>query len=96
MKFMTVREFRGNTGSVRASLEREEEVVLTAGGQPYALVSLVHPESFDRELSAIRRARAQVALDVAQASAKTAGTDRMTMPEIDAVIKDVRRVRVVH
>ena len=91
MRFMTVREFRLNTGGARRSLEKEEDVVLTANGRPFAVVSRVHPESFDKELLAIQRARARVALERLRDSARADGSDRMTMDEIDAVVRDVRR-----
>ncbi|OQA27037.1 MAG: hypothetical protein BWY59_01186 [Verrucomicrobia bacterium ADurb.Bin345] len=91
MKFMTVREFRSKTGMVRESLAREEEVVLTSGGKPYAIVSRIRSESFDSELQAIRRARASSAVEHLRDAAGTAGTDRLSMEEINRVIGEVRR-----
>jgi hypothetical protein len=91
MKFMTVREFRLNTGMARRSIEKDDDVVLTANGRPFALVSRVHPESFDREIQAIRRARARVAVERLREDARADGTDAMTMDEIDAVVRDSRR-----
>ena len=61
MKFMSVREFRLNTGKVRRGMGQDDEVVLTANGKPLAIVACIRPESFDKELDAIRRARARVA-----------------------------------
>jgi len=91
MKFMSVREFRLNTGKVRRSMEQDDEVVLTANGQPFAIVSRIHAETFDRELDAIRRARAKVALDRVRDSAVKAGTSGMTPIELESVIRNVRR-----
>jgi len=93
MKFMSVREFRVNTGQVRRDLAQDEEVVLTANGQPFAIVSAVRPEAFDKELEAIRRARAKVALERAREGAERGGTADMSMPEVDKIIADVRRAR---
>ncbi len=93
MKFMTTREFRVNTGRLRNDLDRDEEVVLTANGRPFAIVSAVRPDSFDKELRAIRGARARVALEQVRASAKRSGTAGMPMVEIDAIISDTRRSR---
>ena len=91
MKFLSVREFRVNTGQMRRDLDRDEEVVLTANGRPFAIVSAVRPEVFDKELRAIRGARAKVALERVRASALRAGTANMSMSEINAIIADVRR-----
>jgi hypothetical protein len=91
MKFMTVREFRLNTGKVRRSLEQDDDVVLTANGKPYALVAHVHPEDFDRELLEFRRARARLAVERLRGDARSNGTDRMSAEAIDAVVRDHRR-----
>ena len=93
MQFMSVREFRVNTGLMRRGLDRDEEVVLTANGRPFAIVSAVCPEAFDKELRAIRGARAKVALERARESAARAGTASMPMAEIDAVIAGARRAK---
>ena len=91
MRFMSVREFRLNTGGARRSLEKDEDLVLTANGRPFAVVSRVHPESLDKELLAIQRARARVAVERLRDNARADGTDRLTMDKIDAVVSHVRR-----
>ena len=93
MNFMSVREFRVNTGRMRRELDRDEEIVLTANGKPFAIVSTVHPEVFDKELRAIRSARARVALDRVRESAVRSGTADMSMSEIKKIVSDVRRGR---
>lgn len=93
MKFMSAREFRMNTGTMRRDLSRDEEVVLTANGRPFAIVSAVRPESFEKELRAIRGARAKMALERARASAASAGTADMPMAEIDAIVRGIRRAK---
>jgi len=91
MKFMTVREFRGKTGMVRESLKQDEEIILTKSGKPFALVSMIHPELLDKELLAVRRARAKVGLERIQSDSARAGTSKMTIAEIDNIIRDSRR-----
>jgi antitoxin (DNA-binding transcriptional repressor) of toxin-antitoxin stability system len=78
---------------MRRDLNRDEEVVLTANGRPFAIVSAVRPESFDLELRAIRGARAKVALERVRASAVLAGTADLPMTEIDAIIADTRHAK---
>ena len=91
MKFMSVREFRVNTGKVRRGMKQDDEVVLTANGRPFAIVTSIRPDSFDTELDAIRRARAKVALDRIRASAAEAGTAKMAPAELESMIRSVRR-----
>lgn len=93
MKFMSAREFRVNTGAMRRDLDRDEEVVLTANGRPFAIVSAVRPEWFDKELRAIRGARAKVALERAREGAARFGTAEMPMAEIDTIVGDTRRAK---
>ena len=93
MRFMSVREFRMDTGRMRRDLERDDEVVLTANGRPFAIVSAVRPEVFDKELQAIRGARAKVALERVRESAARAGTLNMPPSDINAIIADVRRAK---
>jgi antitoxin (DNA-binding transcriptional repressor) of toxin-antitoxin stability system len=93
MKFMSAREFRVNVGAMRRDLDRDEEVVLTANGRPFAVVSAVRPESLDVELRAIRGARARVALDRVRESAARSGTAGMPMAKIDAIVADTRRAK---
>jgi antitoxin (DNA-binding transcriptional repressor) of toxin-antitoxin stability system len=91
MKFMSIRDFRSRP--IRKNISAEQEIVLTANGQPVALVSAVEPDTLEDELMALRRARARIALDRIRAHAKEMGTDRMTMEEIDAEIAAARRER---
>lgn len=93
MKFMSAREFRLNTGMMRSSLNRDEEVVLTANGRPFAIVSAIRPDFFDKELRAIRAARAKVALERVRDSAARSGVPAMSMDDIDAIVADTRRAR---
>ena len=94
MNFMSVREFRVNTGRMRKNLDRNEEVILTANGKPFAIVSAVKSELFDKELRAIRSARAKVALEQIRDSAVCSGSADMSMSEIDEVIAEARSEKV--
>jgi hypothetical protein len=94
MKFMSVREFRLNTGQARKGLQVDGELVLTTNGRPFAIVSAVQPETFDRELLALRRSRARVAIDRLREHARADGTDQLSLETIHAVVRDVRRKKV--
>ncbi|HRR82695.1 MAG TPA: prevent-host-death protein [Planctomycetota bacterium] len=91
MKFMSIRDFRSRP--IRKDIASEREIVLTANGQPVALVSAVAGDELEDELMALRRARARIALDRIRARAKDLGLDKLTMEEIDAEIAASRRER---
>ena len=91
MKFVTVREFRSQTSEIRKELRREGDIVLTASGRPFAILSSVGPDNVEEQLLALRRARARIALDRIRAKAKTDGVDKMSPEDIAALVSEVRR-----
>ena len=96
MKFVTVRELRSKTASLRKDLDQDREIVLTANGRPFAVVSRIEPDSLEEELQAIRRARAKVAVERLRAQAQAKGLNRLTMDDIDAIVAETRRQRRVN
>ena len=95
MKFVTVRELRSKTAALRKDLEEEREIVLTANGRPFAVMSRVEPDFLEQELQAIRRARAAAAVARIRAAAKIKGLNRLTLADIDRLIDETRRQRRV-
>ena len=95
MKFVSVREFRSNTATVRQELETEREIVLTSNGKPFAMLTPVEPDTVEDEASAIRQARARLAIDRIRDHARKTGLDKLTMREVDDLIANVRRERRV-
>ena len=93
MKFVTVRQFRSNTAKVCKELETEREIVLTSNGKPFAMLTPVDPDAVEEEASAIRQARARLAIDRIRDHAQRTGLDKMTAHDIDALIAKVRRER---
>ncbi len=93
MKFVTIREFRNNTAAIRRELQTEREIILTANGRPFAMMTRVSPDTVEEEVVALRRARARILFDQVAAQAKAAGMDKWTMKEIDALIAKARAER---
>jgi len=93
MKFVTIRDLRGSTARLRRDLQEDREIVLTANGRPFALMTPIGPDNVEEEVLAIRRARAQSALSRIRAKAKADGLDRTGMAKIDAIIARARRER---
>ena len=93
MKFITIRDLRSNTARIRKDLETEGEVVLTANGRPFAVMTRVKADKLEEEIVAIRRARAGSAISRIRQKAKSEGLDRLTMEQIEAIISETRRER---
>lgn len=92
MKFVTSRELRMQPGKVRKELSRGE-IVVTSRGQPIALITKVTPETLERELAHLRRARALAALEEIQREAARTGRDRLGDEEIETEIRAARKAR---
>jgi len=93
MRFVSVKEFRSRSGRSWAELGREREVVITSNGRPIAILSAVTEDNLEESLTAIRRARAMTAVAAMQQASVEAGTDRMTLDDINAVIAAERKAR---
>ncbi len=93
MKFLSVRDLRGNSARVWRELPNEKEMVVTSNGRPVALLTAVDQNTVEQSLTAWRRVRAaQAIFDIQRESARK-GTDQLTMTDIDAEIARVRQGR---
>ncbi len=93
MKFVSVRDLRGKSAEVWKNLPGEGEMVITSNGRPIAILSAVNESNLEESLSAFRQARAIEAVASLQRRSVEQGTDRISMDEINAEIKAVRRKR---
>jgi antitoxin (DNA-binding transcriptional repressor) of toxin-antitoxin stability system len=91
MKFISVRDLRGKSAEVWKELPAEREVVVTSNGRPIAILSAVSESNLEESLSAIRQARAAEAVMSLQRRSVEKGTDSITMEDIDAEIRAVRK-----
>jgi antitoxin (DNA-binding transcriptional repressor) of toxin-antitoxin stability system len=93
MKFVTVRDLRGRPSHVWTKLAQERDLILTSNGKPIAILSAVSEETLEESLRAVRRARAMAAVKTMQSQSIAAGTDTLTLDEIQAEITGARKAR---
>ena len=93
MRFLSVRDLRTASRRVWSKLAEEKEMVLTSNGRPIAILAAVDETRVEETLSALRRARAMLAVDELQRRSAERGADRLTDGEIAAEIEAVRRLR---
>jgi antitoxin (DNA-binding transcriptional repressor) of toxin-antitoxin stability system len=91
MKFISVRDLRGKSAEVWKELPREREMIITSNGRPIAIIAAISDSNLEESLSAFRQARAVQAVASLQRRSVEMGNDKITMDEIDAEIKAVRR-----
>ena len=93
MRFVSVRELRGQSAAVWKTLAKEKDLIVTSNGKPIALLSATSDENLEESLSTLRRARAQTAATAMQQASVRAGTDRLSPQDINAEIDAARRQR---
>ncbi len=93
MRFVSVRELRGQSAAVWKTLAREKDLIVTSNGKPIALLSAMSGETLEESLSALRRARSQAAATAMQQASVRMGADRLSLQDINAEIDATRRQR---
>jgi len=93
MKFITVRDFRTSPAAIWKRLPKEQEMVITNNGKPIALLTPLSDETLEDTVSAVRRAKAINAVKKMQEISVSLGNDKMTLDEINAIIKKTRDMR---
>lgn len=93
MKFLSVRELRGNSAQVWKNLAKEQEMIVTNNGRPIAILSATVGSNLEENLNAIRRARAVSAVAKLQCQSIERGLDKISPTDIQAEIKEIRRNR---
>lgn len=91
MKFVSVRDLRGKSAQLWKELPEEREMVITSNGRPIAILAAISESNLEESLAAFRQARAVRAVASLQRRSVEQGTDRISMDEINAEIKAVRR-----
>lgn len=94
MKFLSVRELRGNAARIWKKLPAEREMVVTNNGRPVAILATVSESNVEESLAAIRSARAISAVAQLQRQSVERGLDKLRQGEIEGEITEVRRNRV--
>ena len=93
MKFLRVRDLRGQSAKIWKELPEEREMVITSNGRPIAILAAINEANLEESLSAFRTVRAVEAVAALQRRSVEQGTDRISPDEIDAEIKAVRSKR---
>jgi antitoxin (DNA-binding transcriptional repressor) of toxin-antitoxin stability system len=92
MKFVSSRDVRNNPAQLREAVG-SEDVVLTAGGKPFAIAVGVDEDEVEETLELLRRVRALRAMSRMQTDAEERRLGEMSTDEIDAEIRAARKAR---
>jgi len=93
MRFLSVRDLRGKSAQIWKDLPSEREMVITSNGRPIAILAAISEATLEESIAAFRQARSLEAVASLQRRSVEQGTDKITMDEIEAEIKAVRKKR---
>ncbi|MFH1092805.1 MAG: type II toxin-antitoxin system Phd/YefM family antitoxin [Candidatus Omnitrophota bacterium] len=93
MQFITIRDFRNKSAKIQRDLSQEKEMVLTSNGKPIAILTATSAAKIEESLAMLRQVRATRAVDLMQRRSVEAGTDRMSLEEINKEIAVMRKNR---
>jgi antitoxin (DNA-binding transcriptional repressor) of toxin-antitoxin stability system len=93
MKFVTIRDLRSKSAQIRRNLPKEKEMILTANGNPIAILTAVSEDNMEDVLNAFRRVRAVTAVSSIQKRSCDLGKSHISFEEINEEIHAVRKMR---
>ena len=93
MKFVSVRDLRSKSAQLWKELPEEREMVITVNGRPIAILAAISESNLEESLAAFRQARAVEAVTSLQRRSIAQGTDSISLDQINAEIKAVRKKR---
>jgi len=91
MKFVTVKDLRTSPVGILKKLPTEREMIITNNGKSVALLIPVNDEMMEETVSTVRRAKAVNGMKKMQKISATLGNDKMSLDDINAVVKDIRK-----
>jgi antitoxin (DNA-binding transcriptional repressor) of toxin-antitoxin stability system len=95
MKFVSVKDFKTTSSNIWKKLSVEREMIVTNNGKPIALLTPLSDETLEDTVSAVRRAKAINAVKKMQEISVSLGNDKMTLEEINTIISDVRKDKIL-
>lgn len=93
MEFVPYRLLRNQPGDLRKRLEEKGELVVTVDGEPLAVMLKIPEGSLEDLVLLVSQVKAQLALSAIRKNARQRGLNKMSMKEIDALIRETRAQR---
>jgi hypothetical protein len=93
MQFVPYRDLRNAPSALRKKLTSEGELVVTVDNKPFAVMISLGDENVQDILLMVSRLRAQMAMRSIRSQARKDGLDKMTLKEVNALIKKTRAER---
>jgi hypothetical protein len=93
MQFVPYRDLRNEPSALRKKLASEGELIVTVDNKPFAVMIHLGDENVQDILLMVSRLRAQMAARSIRSQARRDGQDKMTLKDINELIKRARTER---
>ena len=93
MQFVPYRDLRNEPSTLRKKLVSEGELIVTVDNKPFALMIHLGDENVQDILLMVSRFHTQMAARSIRSQARRDGLDKMTLKDINALIKGARAER---
>jgi len=93
MRFIPYRELRNEPSALRKKLVREGALIVTVDNKPFAVMINLVDENVEAIMLMVSRLRAQMAARSIRSQARREGLNKMTLKDINALIKKTRAER---
>ena len=93
MDFISIGEIRTQSAKVWEKLAKDHQFVVTRNGKPIAILTETSPADLEVDLHYLRQARFGQALAGIRSEAKKKGLNKLSLNQINAIIRNAREAR---
>ena len=93
MEFVPYRVLRNQPSELRKKLEEKGELVVTVDGEPMAIMLQIPKGSLEDLVLLLSQVRAQLAVANIREQARKTGLNKMTIEQVNVLVKETRAAR---
>ena len=93
MEFVPYRVLRNQPAELRKKLDEQGELVVTVDGEPMAVMLQIPKGSLENLVLLLSQVRAQLAVATIREQARNSGLNKMTVAQVDVLVKETRAAR---
>jgi hypothetical protein len=93
MEFVPYRVLRNQPSELRKKLDEKGELVVTVDGEPMAIMLQIPKGSLEDLVMLLSQVRARLAVATIREQARKSGLNKMTVEQVNALVKETRAAR---
>lgn len=93
MEFVPYRVLRNQPSELRKKLDEKGELIVTVDGEPMAIMLQIPKGSLEDLVLLLSQVRAQLAVATIREQARKSGLNKMTVEQVNVLVKETRAAR---